>query len=377
MNICLLSDGKSIHTMRWVKSLLEHNHNVSLISLNESLYTQKNISFHKISFGFGKLDYILSVPFVNKIIKQVNPDLIHVHYLTGYGSIAANITIDRPIILSPWGSDVFVTLRGKGLYSKILRNLIRPALTKASFITTETKSMADILKKEFQVNEDKLKVIPWGIDLSIFNPISREEKSDLKRKLGIPENSLIVTSIRNMKEFYRIHEIVKAFSKVLKLNKDIFLILITGYYDLVYLEEIKKLVFDLNLSNNILIIEELLNSQNFANLLCISDIIISIPISDNLPKSVIEGMACGAIPIVSISYGTKELVEDSKFKLILTIANVEDLAQKLKDVICNFENIKNEFVTWNFDLIKKNYSWEISYLKMEELYKLSIKEFRP
>jgi glycosyltransferase involved in cell wall biosynthesis len=239
MKIFLLSDGKSIHTKRWVDSLLQHNHNVYLFSLNEVLNSSKNLSVYRGITNFGKLDYVLSIPILDKIAEEIEPDIIHAHYLTGYGIMAGRIKINRPLILSPWGSDVFVTLRGDNLYSKLLRYLVRPALKKAIYITTETKIMADILKNEFNINETKLKVIPWGIDLETFKIVS--EKNILKKKLGIPEDSFVITSIRSIKEFYRIHEIVKAIPKVLNSNRDInvFFVFVAGYFDPPYLNQIK------------------------------------------------------------------------------------------------------------------------------------------
>jgi glycosyltransferase involved in cell wall biosynthesis len=374
MKIFLLSDGKSIHTKRWVDSLLQHNHNVYLFSLNEVLNANKNLPIYRGITNFGKLDYILSIPMLDKIVKEIDPDIIHAHYLTGYGSMTGRIKINRPLILSPWGSDVFVTLRGNNLYSKFLRYLVRPALEKATYIITETIIMADILRSEFSVDKNRLKVIPGGIDLGIFNIVS--EKNMLKKKLGIPEDSFVITSIRNITEFYRIHEIVKAIPKVLNSNKNIniFFVFVAGYFDSSYLDQIKENARKLNISQNLLILDRFLSPKEVSDVLNISDIVISIPPSDNLPKSILEGMACGCIPVVSNTFGTKELSENSKFKLVFTTGEADDLAEKLIDIINRYSTIKNDIIPWNLNIVKEKYSWEFSYMEMENLYKEAIEK---
>ena len=375
MKIFLLSDGKSIHTKRWIDSLLQNNHDIYLFSLNEVLNNSKNLSVHRGINNFGKLDYILSIPMLNKIAKEIEPDIIHAHYLTGYGIMAGRIKINRPLILSPWGSDVFVTLRGNNLYSKLLRYLVRPALEKAIFITTETKIMADILKNEFNIDENKLKVIPWGIDLNTFKIVS--EKNVLKKKLGIPKDSFIITSIRSITEFYRIHEIVKAIPKILNFHKNMnmFFIFVAGYLDSYYFGQIKELIRKLNISQNIQTFDRFLSPKKVSDLLNISNIVISIPPSDSVPISILEGMACGCIPVVSNTFGTKELSDNSKFKLVFTTGKAIDLTEKLIDIINRYSTIKNEIIPWNLNIVKEKYSWEFSYTEMENLYKEAIKNF--
>ena len=371
MKIFLLSDGKSIHTKRWIDSLIDHGHDVYLFSLNRILdFNNKNLFVYRGISSLGKLGYILSIPKLNKYLNRVKPDIIHAHYLTGYGIMSGRIKINKPLILSAWGSDVFVTLRSNNLYSKMLRFLVKPALEKAYFITTETKIMADILRNEFNIKGDKLRVIPWGIDMNVFKMYSKEEISLLKRRMGLPVESFIITNVRNIKNFYRIHEIVKAIPHILNSYKDldVYFILLSGYFDPSYLNLIKKMLKDLRIEKRVMIIEKFLTPPEMADILNISNIIISIPISDSFPISVIEGIACGSIPIVSDTFGTRELSDSSGLKLFFTSGEVNDLAEKIINLIDKYPIFEKEIIPWNLDIVRKKYSWEFSYTKMEYLY---------
>jgi len=43
----------------------------------------------------------------------VQPDIVNVHYATGYGLLARFAHIDAPMLLSVWGSDVYDSPPGK------------------------------------------------------------------------------------------------------------------------------------------------------------------------------------------------------------------------------------------------------------------------
>jgi glycosyltransferase involved in cell wall biosynthesis len=141
------------------------------------------------------------------------------------------------------------------------------------------------------------------------------------------------------------------------------------------LDRPKGNIRQLNISQNLLILDRLLSLKEVSDVLNISDIVISIPPSDSLPKSVLEGMACGCIPVVSNTFGTRELLDNSKFKLFFTTGEADDLAEKLIDIINRYSTIKNEIITWNLNIVKEKYSWEFSYMEMENLYKEAIKNF--
>jgi glycosyltransferase involved in cell wall biosynthesis len=138
---------------------------------------------------------------------------------------------------------------------------------------------------------------------------------------------------------------------------------------------VKELAKQLNISPKIQVFDRLLSPKEVSDILNISDIVISIPPSDNLPISILEGMACGCIPVVSDTYGTRELAGNSKLKLIFTSGKAEDLAEKLIDIIDVYPTIRNEFIPWNSKIVKEKYSWELSYRGMENLYRKAMESF--
>ena len=80
MKIGFIGDAQSIHIQRWVNWFADRGHEVHLISF-KSCTNLKNIKLHVIKtnrYGyFNPLNYLR----VRKILREINPDIIHAHYV--------------------------------------------------------------------------------------------------------------------------------------------------------------------------------------------------------------------------------------------------------------------------------------------------------
>ena len=121
--ILLLSDANSIHTQKWALSLSNYGYNVILFSIfkpnfeNNKTYNENNILVYNYKKNLkvknfrepsiSKIIYLLCVPYIKKIIKKENPDILHAHYASSYGLMALLIKF-KPSIISVWGSDLYL-----------------------------------------------------------------------------------------------------------------------------------------------------------------------------------------------------------------------------------------------------------------------------
>ena len=65
----------------------------------------KNIHQHQLKYK-GGVGYYLNAKELRKLKKEISPDIINVHYASGYGTLARKSKL-CPILLSVWGSDVY------------------------------------------------------------------------------------------------------------------------------------------------------------------------------------------------------------------------------------------------------------------------------
>ena len=111
MKICYLADANNIHTKKMCEYFANKGYDVSVISLNDGeipnvkVYSMKVETLYSGS-AFSKIHYLGKLKKIKKIVKEINPDILHAHYASSYGLIAALINF-KPTILSVWGSDVY------------------------------------------------------------------------------------------------------------------------------------------------------------------------------------------------------------------------------------------------------------------------------
>ena len=213
MKIIILSDANSIHTARWAKSLSEEGIHIIVFSLfsqtnrMKSFYKKNKIKIvsakierygiSKYSHLFIKPLYLLALIKLKKTINSFSPDLVHAHYASSYGLLAA-LSNFKPYCISVWGDDVFIRKN-----SILIKLLLKISFKKSDKIFSTSNTIDQFMLKEFKM---KTTIIPFGVDTSYFKP-----KKNLKKlnKIGI---------IKSLEPYNGIKHLIDAFSLVLKKN---------------------------------------------------------------------------------------------------------------------------------------------------------------
>jgi len=226
MKICLLADVTNIHTVRWAKHFANKGFEVHLISLkppNDDELKKMNhyVLNNKTCIPFtGSINYAMQI---RRLIKRINPDVLHAHYLTDYGFIGALANF-HPLIISIWGSDVLVDHNK----SKMFKYMNLYSLKKSDVITTIPEFMKSYILKTFKVTENKIVRIPWGIDLELFKRGYEKEVILMKENLKIENDSPIIISNRAITPHYNIEKIVDTIPYAIEKYPNIVFIFIKG-----------------------------------------------------------------------------------------------------------------------------------------------------
>lgn len=179
MIIALLAGQNSIHTVRWANALVKRCHVVHLITQHgaEDLI-DSNVKIHQLNFKF-QFGYILNAQYLVNLLKDIKPDLLHVHYASGYGTLGS-LSHFHPRILSVWGSDVY-DFPKKSLFHKwLVAHNIKSAdwLCSTSYVMAkQTQEICPTLKN--------ISVTPFGIDTSLFKPQLSKKKIKMIKQLQL------------------------------------------------------------------------------------------------------------------------------------------------------------------------------------------------
>ena len=291
----IMSDGKSPHTLKWVKELVRY-FDIFLISLNgydEKLlfYLDKKYIFvvnESVNVNGGNFKFLLKYFEIKKIIDFIKPKFLNAHYISSYGILAALIKKNNnkiKLIQSAWGSDILVTP-----FENIIKNkLVKFALRYADLITSDSYFMSD---KILEISgNDEIDTFAFGLD-----------KVDMDAEILKDEN--LIFSNRALLSYYNIDTIIEWFATFE--NEALKLVIAN---DGIKREKLQKLASRLKISNRVEFVGFLTKNEQ-DELYKRAKYYISIPSSDSTAVSLLEAMSFGCYPIVSNLPANREWILD-------------------------------------------------------------------
>jgi len=315
------------------------------------------------------------IPKIRKILqlknmaKQIDNlgiyDICHIHYLSiEYGYLYKQIRNRcKKLVISIWGSDFY---RSKWWEKKIQYRVIKYAHE----ITFITNQMSEEFGKYFRkIDKVKLKARIFGlVVLGILREIEHISKKDCKKSLNIPTNSIVVTCGNNASQGNQHIKMINSIETVIHKLPDNILFLYPFTYGRVrkYFLKVKGLLDKSNLKYRIL--TDYLDDNKIAQLRKASDIMINLPISDQLSGSMQECLYAGNIVITGNWLPYKILEEKGIF--ILKVSSVDEVGEKVLYSMNNLKNLKesckrNSQIIWNLSSWDKNIDgWTQMYQKL-------------
>lgn len=321
MRIAYLSIGRHLHTERWIQYFAQRGHDCHLLTVQPGPI--EGVQVHDIrTRAPGKpLRYWLSLRKVRTILKGLKPDLLHTHFLTGYG-YWGHYSRFSPNILTVWGDDVYVTP-----YENFLKGwLARRALRSASALTGDS---VDILQRCVALGAapERCYEIQWGVDFSIFYP---GRGSRVREKLGIPESAPVVFSPRSFTQaYYNIDIIIGAVAR-LQQERPALHVIFAGYEG--DQAPFRALAARAGLTRHTHFVGRIPH-EDFADYLVASEVFVSVPSVDATAVSLLEAMACGRAIVVSSLASSLEWIRAEENGLVVPPRDEGALVDALRKLL--------------------------------------------
>jgi len=247
MKIMFLAGSSYAGLTEWVKYFVTRDCEVHWVTFS-TLPPEpiKKVKTHQI---VGTYNILSRVRYLRKVIKKINPDIVHAFHITSYG-IPAALSCFHPLVLSALGSDIAIEPEK----SRKTEFLVKFILKKAVLVHTGHETGRKRLV-ELGCNKEKIFVQPFGVEVNEFSPDSRSQS--LRRELNI-ENKYSVIIAHRWKRKYRIDVFIKAIPMVLEKIQDVkFLICGGGFLE----QELKELVIELGVHKNVEFIGDIPHSE--------------------------------------------------------------------------------------------------------------------
>lgn len=352
MKICYLADANSSHTKKWCNFFRDKGYEIHVISLNNGEIDGINvhslsIEDSKVAYGgiLSKASYLKKIFTIKKLVKSINPDILHAHYASSYG-LLGSLCKFKPFILSVWGSDIYSFPKGNSLK----RKLIEHNLKKADYLMSTSKDMARETKK---YTNKEIMITPFGIDTNIFKPINVEK-----------EDNIVIGTIKTLEKHYGIDYLIKAFANLCK-KYDNLKLKIGGKGS--ELNNLKDLVKELKIEDKVEFLG-FLSQDEIVKQFNIFDIAVIPSLHESFGVSAIEAEATGTPVVVTNAGGLPETLENDVTGFIAEKENVSSLENKIEKLILNKE-LRTEMGRNAIEFVNKNFKLEDNFNSVDEFYR--------
>lgn len=365
MKILFLSAANSIHTVRWVNALVQRGHEIHL-AYNAGHEPKKDsidnrVILHRLKHN-GIKGYYLNAFALKTLAKQIMPDIINVHYASGYGTLARMSRIG-PVLLSIWGSDVYDFPYESAVKKRILQKNVRYA----SGLASTSHCMARQLRKVMNDSSLEIAVTPFGVDTDAFDPNRFEEMHTDKIVLG---------NIKTLAPKYGIGDFIRATALLLQKLKD------TGedviaekiqveiYGDGPQKGELATIISELSLEQ-VVFLKGWVPNTDVPKILSKFDVFCATSVlnSESFGVAAVEAMAMNVPVVVSDADGFKEVVVDQTTGLIVPRGDVNAIAQALERLVCDAQ-LRRTMGQNGRAHVKEYYDFKKNVDTMEELYRM-------
>lgn len=234
--------------------------------------------------------------------------MIHVHYPSPVDALALAPVRRTPIVLSVMGGDV---LEEQVPRSPLQDLLLRKLFRRSALVSAKSEFLAEACR-ELGAEEERVRVVRWGIDTSRFAP---SERTSARVELGLEEEGLFLLSSRALEPLYNHAHVVEALAELSpSLPRVPTLVFSLNAADAAYAEKIRRRVEEVGLKARFL---EPLTSTRMPLLYAAADACVSIPASDGLPQTLLESLACArpALGLDLAAYRELPFAEDALIRV--------------------------------------------------------------
>jgi len=368
--ILYLAPMDSIHSRRWVRYFADHGYAVHVLYFDNTpaadLAAFPDIVFHQVPLQADKPGFVNYVRFglqllrrssaVRQIIRSVDPDLIHVHFIDFRAYLASRLAY--PLMLTAWGSDVLVLPKRNAVF----RYLLTSSLSAASVITCDADHMKEAIVR-FGVPAEKVNIVYFGTDLTKFNPARRDPA--IRAELGFPGDAKLVISLRTLRPVYDIPTFIQAIPTVRAQAPEARFVIVGGGPER---ENLERLTRELGVTDVVRFTGRL-SDEDLQRYTASADLYVSTSLSDGgLAASTAEAMAC-EIPVVISDFGNNaDWVERGSGGLLFPLQDDQALAKQIVHLLKN-PGAAARIARRGREIIDERNNWHKEMQKIDRMYR--------
>jgi glycosyltransferase involved in cell wall biosynthesis len=365
LRLCFISNPNLIHTRRWVSWFARRGHTICLLAdvpLKEPWQEVPVIDLSKIFYA-RFIRFPIWTVWLRRFLRQWHPDILHAHRINSAGWLAAASGF-HPYVVTPWGTDIFVQPQ----HSWVARLLARFTLKHADLVTTISQTMGEQALR-LGARASVLRSIQFGVELDIFTPglANSSESMNLRKILSLSEKARVVLSPRAVTPIYNLDIVLQSIPLVRESFPDAIFIFLDYNTDLSYKKQLDTISAEQGLEAFIRWVPPIKSRIIMAELIHLSEVVVSVPSTDGTPVSVLEAMACGKPVICTDLAPLREFITHGENGLLVPVRQASPLADAIKELLAQ-PGQADKFGQKAHQVVAERANAELEMLRMETIY---------
>jgi len=292
--------------------------NITLVILREAAALDQHLGGTGIQvrqLERSKFDPFTLLDFI-RIIRQEKIDVLHVHqYATSnFGRAAGKIT-GVPVVLHIHGPDLHYPAYQKAA-DWLLANAVDCALA-------VSKSARQECLRNRSIRPERITILPNGVPLEKFIPLSDEAIRALKERWSIPADSPVIGTVTRLHEEKGNHFFLEAAAQILKQIPEAYFVL-AG--DGPLLEQLQALANKLGIQDNVIFTGF---QDDVVGLLSMFDVKVLPSLAEGHLQALLEAMAMGKAIVATTAGGMGEIISDNHDGCLAPPGDAQVLAEKI------------------------------------------------
>jgi glycogen synthase len=308
-----------------------------------------------------------AIPLINERIGTVN--VLHAHdWLVAHAAIALKHAYRIPLVATIHATEYG---RHQGNLPGPMQKLIHQIEWWLTFESVRTICCSNYMRDEvvriFELPEDKVNVIPNGIEYDLFRMDAESEQ--IKRQFIEPDSRMVFFVGRLVYE-KGVQTVIEAMPKVLEEVPDVrFLVAGTGPHK----RQLEAMIYELGLAEKIRLLG-FVDAERLVKFYKCADLTVVPSLYEPFGMVVLESMVAGCPVIVADTGGLKEIVVHEETGLCFKPGNPESLADAMIRVLKDTD-LADRLTKDALNLISDKYSWGMIAHGTMDIYHKAIKEY--
>jgi glycosyltransferase involved in cell wall biosynthesis len=263
---------------------------------------------------------VQSAHVLDRFVRQKQIDVVHAHMARDYSLASYAARRNR--------HTKFIATRHV-LFK--LNRLHRHTLSRATRVIAVSQAVAKELRESRVVTDKQIAVVHNGIDVDrIQKTCAALHRESFLRSIGVAV-SLLVGSIGELRPLKRHDDFIRAAALIIKEFPETQFVL-AGVGEM--REQLEKLIAELGLTDRFHFLGWVDEADK---LLCAMDVFVSASETESFGLAIVEAMAAQCAVVATATEGAKEVIDDQKTGVLVTIGDVGHIAGSVIDLLSNPE----------------------------------------